>query len=351
MKYTASVIGCGFGGAMSLDALVASDRFDLVAACDQSEEARATAGDRSPGIQTFASHAELFHASPADVVCVSTWAPSHRGIAEEALSLDLSGILVEKPLADTAADGGALLRAIRAEKLPVAVPHGLLVLDHTRQILDRVHGGEIGELKLVEIQCRGWDMINAGIHWLNFFVALTRREPVAHVIAQCDTSTRTYRDGMQVETFAVAYAETESGVRMVMNTGDEVNVNRDGKDTLFRILGTEGQIEFWAWESSYRIQNAEFPSGRLIEIDPDPRSIHQRHLELLADQMDSGTPDYTIAESSLQALELVEGAYLSSRTRSVVTFPLGEFTAPDLQGWDPGQPYSGRGGGRDGKIL
>ena len=67
--------------------------------------------------------------------------------------------------------------------------------------------------------------------------------------------------------------------------------------------------------------------------------------------MDSGTPDYTIAESSLQALELVEGAYLSSRTRSVVTFPLGEFTAPDLQGWDPGQPYSGRGGGRDGKIL
>src|SRR3712207_8225841 len=44
-----------------------------------------------------------------------------------------------------------------------------------------------------------WDIINAGIHWLNFFVTLTDNEPLDYVIAQCDTTTRTYRDGMQVE--------------------------------------------------------------------------------------------------------------------------------------------------------
>ena len=74
---------------------------------------------------------------------------------------------------------------------------------------------------MVEIQCSGWDIINAGIHWLDFFVTLDAcPEPVSYVMAACDASTRTYRDGMQVETLAVTYAQTESGVRAVMQTGD-----------------------------------------------------------------------------------------------------------------------------------
>jgi predicted dehydrogenase len=335
---------------MSLDALVASDRFDLVAACDRREEARRKAERCYPVIRTFSSHQDLFRELPTDIVCVSTWAPSHREVAEDALALNLSGILVEKPLADTAAAGRELLRAIQAAKIPVAVPHGLLVLDHTRDILRRVHQGEIGKFKLVEIQCSGWDIINAGIHWMNFFVALTQREPMAFVMAQCDTSTRTYRDGMQVETFAVTYAQTQSGIRLVMNTGDEVNVNRDGKNTLFRVVGTAGSIEFWAWECAYILQNEEFPAGHLIEMDAGPASIHQRHLENLVDQIGRGVADYSIAESSLLALELVEGAYLSARTRSKVNFPLNEFVPPEPDDWDPGRPYSGDGGGKDGKA-
>jgi predicted dehydrogenase len=119
-----------------------------------------------------------------------------------------------------------------------------------------VQHGEIGTLKLVEIQCAGWDIINAGIHWLHFFVSLTRNEPMASVMALCDASTRTYRDGMQVETIAVTYAQTQSGIRVVMNTGDYVHVNAEGKNTLFRIIGTQGQIEFWGWENGYRLLNA-----------------------------------------------------------------------------------------------
>jgi predicted dehydrogenase len=350
MSYSTSVVGCGFGGSMSLDALVASERFELVAACDQRADARLSVEERYPGIRTFASHQELFLESPTDVVCVSTWAPSHRDIAMAALDLGLSGILVEKPLADTTSEGLKLIQAIQSANIPVAVPHGLLVLDHTKEILRRVHDGEIGDLKLVEIQCHGWDIINAGIHWLNFFVALTQQEPMACVLAQCDTSNRTFRDGMQVETFGVTYAETQSGIRAVMNTGDVVNVNREGKGCLFRIVGTAGLIEFWAWEGAYILQNEEFPAGRHFEMDTGSRSIHQRHLELLADQMDEGRADYSIAESSLQALELVEGAYLSARIRAKVTFPLGEFTPPAPNDWDPGRPYTGVGGGSDGKT-
>ena len=339
-KYTASVVGCGVGGCMSLNALAASDRFELVAACDVNEAARHAVAERFPRVLTYASHQELFEENGADVVCVSTWPPSHREVVLAALDLpSVKGMLVEKPLADSYAAGKGLLDALRAKGLPVCVPHGLLKLNHCREILRRVHAGDIGILKLVEIQCTGWDIINAGIHWLNFFVMLTRCEPVAYVIAQCDRSTRTHRDGMQVETFGITYGETASGVRVVMNTGDQVAVSREGKDFLFRIVGTEGIIEFWAWESAYSILNELHSTGHLVEVEPAPDLPHQLHLEALAQQMDTQQPDYMDAESSLMALEMVEAAYVSSRFGTKVEFPLCNFKPPTPNDWEPGKPF------------
>jgi len=233
----------------------------------------------------------------------------------------------------------------------MAVPHGLLVNGTPLEIVVRVRGGEIGALKLVEIQNTGWDIINAGIHWLNFFVTLTGCEEMAYVLAICESSTRTYRDGMQVETTAVTYAQTRSGVRVVMNTGDEVLVNREGKHMLFRLVGTAGQIEFWGWENAYRLLNAQYPHGKMFSPTPLPGTAHQRHLERMADMIDSGEVDYTIPESSLLALEICEGAYISSRHRCKVTFPVDSFQPPDPPDWDPGMPYSGQGGGRNGRRL
>ena len=332
--------------------LVASSRFDLVAFADIQAEARAGIQEMYPAVRAFSSHEELFAACPTDIVCVSTWPPSHLEVTQAALQRPLKGILVEKPLADTFAVGRRILELIRARNLPMAVPHGLLVADHSTQILQRVHGGEIGQLKLVEIQCTGWDIINAGIHWLNFFVELTKREPVEYVIGACDASTRTYRDSMQVETLAVTYAQTASGTRVVMNTGDYVTFSEPVADTLFRLVGTLGTIDFYGWEPRYRILNGEYPQGRLFEFDPGPATLHQRHLENLAAQMDRAQPDYTIAEGSLAALELCEAAYVSIRNGSVpVPLPLDDFTPPPGVDWQPGLPYSGQGGGRNGRRL
>ncbi len=80
------------------------------------------------------------------------------------------------------------MEMVREAGLPMAVPHGLLVLDHAKEILDRVHGGEIGDLKLVSIECSGWDIINAGIHWLNYAVMLVGQDPFESVLAACDSS-------------------------------------------------------------------------------------------------------------------------------------------------------------------
>jgi len=350
-KLTAAVVGGGAGGRLSLNALHHSERFELLAAADLRPEVCDGLREQFPGLKTYPSHEAMFADCPTDVVCVSTFPPSHEEVTLAALELPLQGILVEKPLGHTAASGARLLQAIKDRKLPMCVPHGLHAQSWSLEILRRVHAGEIGELKLVAIENTNWDIINAGIHWLNFAVSLVPHDPLASVLCQCDTSTRTWRDGMQVETIAAVYATTQGGVRFTLNCGDHVPISREGKNTLFRLVGTAGQIEFYGWDPAYRIQNAAHPEP--VEYQPERLPVvgHQLHLERMAAMIDSGQPDYRIPDSSLAALELCEGAYVSHRHRCQVTFPLAEFVPPEPNDWNPGEPYSGSGGGRDGRQL
>ncbi|SDX89588.1 Gfo/Idh/MocA family protein [Paenibacillus sp. CF384] len=350
-KMTASVVGGGAGGQLSMNALHNSEHYELVAIADIRPEVCEKLQKQYPGIRTYLDHNEMFNDCPTDVVCVSTFPPSHEEVALDALKLPLKGILVEKPLGHTVASGRRILEEIKKRDLPMAVPHGMVAKRTPLEIIRRVKGGDIGELKLVEIQNTNWDIINAGIHWLHFFVQLTGNEPMDNVMGICESSTRTYRDGMQVETTAVTYGQTKSGIRVVMNTGDHVRINTEGKDTVFRLIGTAGQIEFWGWENGYHILNAEFPKGELMIPEELAVTGHQAHLENMARRIEHGESDYSIPESSLLALEIVEGAYISSRHRCKVTFPVDTFEAPVEPDWNPGIAYSGTGGGRDGRKL
>ena len=349
---TASVVGCGIGGRLSLEALSSSPQFRLVAATDLRPEVQKSLEWDFPGLKTFGSHIKMLADCPTDVVCVSTYAPSHESIVLDALEVtSLRGILVEKPLADTAAAGRRILAAIKSRNLPMVVPHGLRTRATSMEVIDRVLRGEIGELRSIEVQCDKWDLLNAGIHWLDFCLAATGEAPITSVLAACDTSTRTYRDGMQVETVAATYVENVNGIRMILQTGDFIRVNTPGKTTLFRLTGTGGIIEFWGWEKGYSLLNAEYSAGQLIVPDEFPVFGHRRHLENLAMQIQSEKPDYRLPESSLTALEICEAAFLSWEHRCQVRFPLASFVPPLPSDWEPGKPYSGAGGGRDGRKL
>jgi predicted dehydrogenase len=350
-KFKAAVIGGGSGGRLSLNALSDSDRFDLVAVADFSAEARAKLANDYNGIKTFASAEELFAACELDLVCVSTWAPSHEEITLAALKLPLAGIVVEKPLGHTAASGRRILEAVKAKGIPMATPHNLMVNETPLDVMRRLRAGEIGKLKLVEIQCGKWDIINAGIHWINLFVNLVGLEPVDYVMALCEGSARTFRDGMQVETTSITYIQTRSGVRGIMQCGDDVIPNDGSGRTLFRLVGEKGMIEFHAWANGFRILNAAHPDFPRFEVPALPFAGHRAQLENLAKMIDTGKKDYAIPESSLTALEICEAAYLSSKHGCRVDFPYETFTVPPRSDWEMGIPYPGHGGGRDGRKL
>jgi predicted dehydrogenase len=323
-----------------------------VAAADTRKEARAALENDFPEIKVFASHEEMFKACPTDVVCVSTYAPTHDPIVQDALKVKgIKGLLVEKPLGDISAAGRHIIQSAMEKQIPVVVPHGMRGKATTLEIVKRVLAGDIGELKSIEVQCDKWDLLNAGIHWLDFCLAASGQAPIVSVLAMFDTSTRTYRDGMQVETVGVTYVENNKGVRFIVQTGDYVNVNTAGKGTLFRLVGTKGLIEFWGWENPYYILNAENPSGNMISPKEFPHTAHQGHLDALASQIQKGKADYYLPQGSLMALEIIEAAFLSSKHKCQVKFPLEKFTPPQSMPWDVGKPYGGSGGGRDGRHL
>src|SRR5208283_2005991 len=95
-QLTASVVGAGVGGHLSMRGLAHSERFRLVAAADLRAEALARVETAYPGVCTFTDYRTMFADCPTDVVCISTYPPSHESMTLDALSLPLKGILVEK---------------------------------------------------------------------------------------------------------------------------------------------------------------------------------------------------------------------------------------------------------------
>ena len=105
-----------------------------------------------------------------------------------------------------------------------------------------------------------------------------------------------------------------------------LTTSEPGKDTLFRLIGTGGTLDFLWLVPWYRLLNADYPEGEVFEVERGPRMPHQHHLENMAAQMDRGEPDYAVAEGLSMALEMCELAYLSCEHGGApVTLPLQAF--------------------------
>ena len=59
-QLTASVVGGGMGGKLSLSALHASARFELVALADLNPKVNAALAKQYPGLRTYPNHTAMF---------------------------------------------------------------------------------------------------------------------------------------------------------------------------------------------------------------------------------------------------------------------------------------------------
>ncbi len=150
----AAVVGAGTGGMLSIRALQSSGRYDLVGVADVSETARRRAADLGVTAEMFADAGRLLEAVEPEVVCVSTFASSHAELVVQALDAGVRGVLLEKPVALDWASGRATLDRLRDRRVPVVVPHGLLVRPASEAVLRHISEGVLGDLELIEVECR-----------------------------------------------------------------------------------------------------------------------------------------------------------------------------------------------------
>lgn len=311
---TACVIGCGFGGSLSLEALAASAQFRLLGACDPSGTARQRVVERHADLRSFDDLDEMQAECGADVYCIASPAPTHAGIARRILGQELRGILIEKPLACDAQTAQALLTDIAGRRLPAVVPHGMQVLPAAREVRRRIRDGDIGNIDTVTVHS-SVDLLNAGIHWLAYLLDVFDEDTVQGCRGEFDVAGRLVNDGVRVESRGLTRIELQSGTRIAVYSGAGTTVSSDvlppseRKGAVFRIAGSRGLIEFSAWAGSYWVRTGGRPGELIRRPLRGAVNFHQLVLEDLADQIGKDEPDYRLANLSLAALRLIEAAY------------------------------------------
>lgn len=119
-KLPIAVIGAGLIGITHIDRALKSPDFDLVGIADPTPAAAELA--RSLGVPCFADYPSLLAQARPRGVVVATPNATHAQITVDCLE-NGAAVLVEKPIADTLADGRRICEASRATGLPVLVGH------------------------------------------------------------------------------------------------------------------------------------------------------------------------------------------------------------------------------------
>ncbi len=137
-----AVIGCGDVSIVHFEAVAAIPDAELVAVCDRDPVALAAAESRYrvPG---FAEHRELISAVAPDVVHICTPHDQHADIAVAGLAAGV-GVLQEKPLAHTVAEGKRIVEAAERYAGKIGICFQNRYNATSSAIRSRLDSGELG---------------------------------------------------------------------------------------------------------------------------------------------------------------------------------------------------------------
>ena len=147
MSARIGVVGIGWWATFNhIPTVQASAAADVVAICDRDPQRLDIAGDRFGVAARYTDLGEMLAAERLDGVIVSTPHVAHTEPAIAALAAG-AHVLVEKPMATTAADARAIDAAARKAGREVMVPCGMNFTDFTATAAGFVRDGRIGEVR------------------------------------------------------------------------------------------------------------------------------------------------------------------------------------------------------------
>lgn len=263
------VVGIGWWATFNhIPTIQANDQADIVAICDLDPQRLQTAGDEFGIAARYTDLAQMLAHENLDGVMISTPHIAHTVPAVTSLQAGCH-VLVEKPMATTAADGRAIANAARKSGKEVLVPTGMSFTSFSHAAAKMVRDGRIGEVRHAVCQMGSaladlfsgepmletadhlfrppastwadptkaggyaWGQMSHSLGWL-FYVSDLRFESVFCMTGQSKTG---------VDFYDAAVARATNGATVSLS-GAATVPKHIGMHMDIRIYGTEGMIVF-----------------------------------------------------------------------------------------------------------
>jgi predicted dehydrogenase len=346
-KVRFGVIGVGGMGSGHCSQLPKIPEAELAAVCDTNPTTLESAKTKY-GAPGFARHEDLLDSGLVDAVIIATPHYFHPTIAQDAFARGLH-VLSEKPLAVTVSAADAMIGAAKASGKKFAVMYqmrGEGQNQAARQVIESGRLGEIYRTSLVMGWYRsqayydsgGWRatwsgegggvLINQAPHYLDVFTWL------GGLPQRITGQTRTRLHNIEVEDEAFATLEYANGAHgyLYASTTEVPNHN------MLEICGDRGKLvlhgsSLKVYEVDTPIRNFTRESSEMwaspkveefaIEIPP-PHELkgHAQITQNFARSILFDEPLISPGEEGLNAVEMINGLILSSKTGKTVTVPV-----------------------------
>jgi predicted dehydrogenase len=328
-KVRIALVGCGYWGPKVIRAAASLSDVEVVALVDFREDLREALLRHYPLATSTPTLTEALAAGPIDAVIVATNPSTHVEVAAEAIESGCH-VMVEKPLALSAADCRALGEKARAAGLVLMAGHTFRfspLVNHVRGLLE---SGELGEIYSIDSQrlnlgrvrrdvdaiwnfaphdisilnywldqhpravhCHAYDYLQPGIPDLAFLV-LEYEHTVAHVHISWLHPTKVRRMTVVGSRKMVVYDDVEGQI-VVHDAG----IDRERVDRAFPDFETFGEFRL-----IHRVGDMHIPRIPMAE----PLALQCRHF---VDCIRSGSEPVTGFEDAARVVEVLEAASAS----------------------------------------
>jgi len=207
------VVGLGYWGPNLARNFHRLPEFDLTWLCDDSQVARDRWAPAFPEARMAGDLDELLGDAMVDAIAIATPVPTHAELAQRVLAAG-KHCFVEKPLALSAAEAGAVVAAARDAGLVLMVGHLLEYHPGLERLKEIVDSGELGDihyiygnrLNLGKLRAEESALWSLGAHDVSVMLRLAGEEP-----SECNAMGESYmRDG--VEDVVFCYLRFPSGL-------------------------------------------------------------------------------------------------------------------------------------------
>jgi predicted dehydrogenase len=143
-----AVVGYGYWGPNLARNVIERPEFELAALCERDASRGAAFSQKVPGVPVFSELDDVLADPTIDAVVVATPPRTHHAIASAALRAG-KHVLVEKPLAKTAAEATDLIEIADAGGLVLMPGHTFLYSPPVNKVYDLIRQGSLGEVYFV----------------------------------------------------------------------------------------------------------------------------------------------------------------------------------------------------------